>query len=208
MPKTAVVLVGMLLALSALLLGQVSVFSAAEATPVPEGTPAPEGGIQVPEVVPTVDTAKHSVPLEDIYFDTFQPVNRAVHLSEASLELIQRLQDAIPPIHHPKYETVSDATWMRDRDVVLGYADGDQAWAYPIRILNLHEIVNDTLAGEQVLISYCPLCYTGIVHSRNLGDRVLTFGNTSALYESDMVMLDYETGSYWWQVEERPSLDR
>jgi hypothetical protein len=51
-----------------------------------------------------------------------------------------------------------------------------------------------------VLISYCPLCYSGIVYSRRFNDGVLTFGNTSALYDSDMVMLDYETGSYWWQV--------
>lgn len=71
---------------------------------------------------------------------------------------------------------------------------------FPIRILNFHEIVNDKLAGEPVLVSYCPLCASGIVFSRQLGDRVLTFGNTSALYESDMVMLDYDTGSYWWQV--------
>ena len=200
MPKTMVILVGLLLAMSALLLGQVSLFSAAEVPPVWGTTPAPDTGIQVPEVVPAVNTTKHSVPLEEIYFDTFQPVNRAMPLSEASPELIQRLRDAIPPIHNPKYETVSDATWMRDRDVVLGYAGGHQAWAYPIRILNFHEIVNDALAGEEVLISYCPLCYTGVVHSRNLGDRVLTFGNTRALFESDMVMLDYETGSYWWQV--------
>jgi hypothetical protein len=59
------------------------------------------------------------------------------------------------------------------------------------------------LAGDKVLISYCPLCFSGIVYSRELGDRTLTFGNTSALYESDMVMLDYETGSYWWQVAGR-----
>jgi hypothetical protein len=60
--------------------------------------------------------------------------------------------------------------------------------------------VNDTLNGEPVLISFCPLCYSGIVFSRHLDDEVLAFGNTSALYESDMVMLDYQTGSYWWQV--------
>ncbi len=74
--------------------------------------------------------------------------------------------------------------------MILGYVLNEQAWAYPVRILNLHEIVNDELAGEPVLISYCPLCFSGIVFSRSLGDRVLTFGNTSTLYESDLVMLD------------------
>ncbi len=153
-----------------------------------------------PAFIPAVDTTQHSVPLGQIYFDTFNPANRAVPLDQASPELIDRLLDAIPPIHSPKYEAASTADWLSEEDMVMGYVSGGQAWAYPIRILNFHEIVNDNLDGEPVLISYCPLCFSGIVYSRRLGDQVLTFGNTSALYESDMVMLDYETGSYWWQV--------
>jgi hypothetical protein len=163
-----------------------------------DGTPEPR--IEVPADVPAVDVTKHSVPLDQIYFDTFQPVNRAVPLSQASPELIEELRDAIPPIHDPQYEAAAEANWLRAEDQVLGYVAGDQAWAFPVRILNFHEIVNDVLAGEPVLISYCPLCASGIVFSRQLGERTLTFGNTSALYESDMVMLDYGTGSYWWQV--------
>lgn len=153
-----------------------------------------------PPIIPTVDTSQHSVPLDQIFFDTFNPTNRAVPLDEATPELIARLIDAIPPLHAPKYEPASAADWLHDEDMVIGYATGEQAWAYPIRILNFHEIVNDNLGGEPVLISYCPLCFSGIVYSRRLGDQVLTFGNTSALYNSDMVMLDYEMGSYWWQV--------
>ena len=156
--------------------------------------------IEVPAVVPNVDVTKHCVPLDDVYFDTFQPINRAVPLSQAAPDLIERLRDAIPPIHNPKYELATEATWLNDQDVIIGYAVGDQAWAYPLRILNFHEIVNDMLNGDPILISYCPLCYSGIVLSRTLGDDTLIFGNTSALYESDMVMLDFETGSYWWQV--------
>ena len=156
--------------------------------------------VQDARTVPEVDTTKHNVPLDQVYFDTFRATNRAVPLSKASPGLIKRLRDAIPPIHNPKYESASDATWLSSDDIVLGYIGGDQTWAYPIKILNYHEIVNENIGGEEVLISYCPLCYSGIVFSRRLGDRVLTFGNTSALYESDMVMLDYETGSYWWQV--------
>jgi hypothetical protein len=163
-------------------------------------TATPEPRIEVPSEVPDVDVTTHSVPLDQIYFDTFQPVNRAVPLSQAPPELIEQLLDAISPIHEPKYEPAAEATWLDDGDVVIGYVAGDQAWAYPLRILNFHEIVNDTLNGEPVLISYCPLCYSGIAYSRRLGDDVLTFGNTSALYESDMVMVDYQTGSYWWQV--------
>ncbi|MFQ5994787.1 MAG: DUF3179 domain-containing protein [Acidiferrobacterales bacterium] len=153
--------------------------------------------------VPWVDTTKHSVPLDQIYFDTFQAVNRAVPLTRASSAMIARLRDAIPPIHTPRYEVAAAVGWLLDNDVVMGFATGGRAWAYPIRILNYHEIVNDILAGEPILVAYCPLCGSGVVFSRKLGDRVLTFGNTSALYESDMVMLDYETGSYWWHVAGR-----
>lgn len=162
----------------------------------PQDLPSPSRPLQVP----TVDTAQRRVPLDQIFFDTFNPANRAVPLDQASPELIERLIDAIPPIHAPRYEPALEADWLREDDMVIGYASRGQAWAYPIRILNFHEIVNENLDGEPVLISYCPLCYSGIVYSRRLGDRLLTFGNTSALYDSDMVMLDYETGSYWWQV--------
>jgi len=150
--------------------------------------------------VPEVNLNRHSVPLDAIYFDTFRRDIRAVPLTLASPGLITQLRDAIPPLHHPKYESRTAVDWLTNDDIVIGYAAGNQAWAYPTRILNFHEIVNDTLAGEPVLIAYCPLCASGFALSRRLDDRVLRFGNTSALYQSDMVMLDYETGSYWWHV--------
>jgi len=149
----------------------------------------------------------HGVPLEDIHFDTFD--GGSVPLSEATPELIARLLDAIPPIDDPSYETVPEAAWLTIDDVVLGYVDDNgEAWAYPVRILDLHEIVNDELAGRPVLISYCPLCGSGVVYDRTLGDETLTFSNTSALYENDLVMIDRETGSYWWQVAGRGIVGR
>ena len=69
-----------------------------------------------------------------------------------------------------------------------------------INILNFHEIVNDTIGGVPVLITYCPLCFSGVVFSQEVGGETLTFGNTSALYQSDLVMYDHQTGSYWFQV--------
>ena len=51
-----------------------------------------------------------------------------------------------------------------------------------------------------LVVTYCPLCHSGVVYSRDLDGRMLLFGNTSALYESDMVMYDHQTGSYWFQV--------
>lgn len=187
-----------------LLLSACSVNENLQASPVPSSS-APDDARELDikalaENMPVVDLTLHSVPLEEIYFDTFQPVNRAVPLTQADQELIDRLLDAISPIHDPKYETGKDAGWLFDTDIVIGYATDNGAWAYPIRILNFHEIVNDYLDGTPVLVSYCPLCYSAIVYDRRLDSEVLVFGNTSALYQSDMVMVDYNTGSYWWQV--------
>lgn len=151
--------------------------------------------------IPTVDVRKHSVPLGDVYFDTFRAVNRAVPLDRTSTDLIRSLLDAIPPIYNPIFETAASAKrWLGDHDLVLGYAGDTEAYAYPINILNLHEMVRHDVDGIPILVTYCPLCRSGIVYdSRIQGERLL-FGNTSALYESDMVMVDHATGSYWMQV--------
>ena len=91
--------------------------------------------------------------------------------------------------------------WLEDTHLVMGYRSGDSAFAYPINILNLHEIVNDVIDGVPLVVTYCPLCFSGVVFNRQLSDgSLLTFGNTSALYQSDMVIYDHQTGSYWFQV--------
>ncbi len=147
---------------------------------------------------PDVDVSIHTVPLEEIYFDTFD--GGSVPLSESTPELRARLLDAIPPIDEPVYDEVTSGDWLNPDDPVLGYVAGGQAYAYPFKILNFHEIVNDVLDGLPILISYCPLCRSAIVYDRRVEGEVLSFGNTSALYEADMVMVDRKTGSYWWQV--------
>ena len=161
----------------------------------------PEGSSVVPKLVPDLDRTKHSVPLEDILFDTFGTTSaRFVPLSEISDELQTDLRDAIIPVDLPVYGAAGALPWLDDDDLVLGYESGDEAFAYPINILNFHEIVNDDIGGVPVLITYCPLCFSGVVFGREVNGQTLTFGNTSALYQSDLVMYDHQTGSYWFQV--------
>ncbi len=155
--------------------------------------------LTAPSETPFVDRTLASVELADIVFDTFD--GGSFTLAEASDADVLRLFDAIAPIDTPDYQTVAEADWLTGDDVVLGYVDPEGgAWAYPVRILNSHEIVNDELGGQPVLISYCPLCGSGVVYDRVLGGVELSFSNTSALLDNDMVMVDRETGSYWWQV--------
>lgn len=151
--------------------------------------------------VPMLDTSKASVPLNDIVFDTFGRVRaRYVPLDEADAEFILELRDAIAPIYQPVYGSGADLPWLSDYDLVMGYVSGNDAYAYPINILNNHELVNDEIDGIPVLVSYCPLCVSGVVYNRELNNQVLLFGNTSALYQSDLVMYDHQSGSYWFQV--------
>lgn len=115
------------------------------------------GGAARPNVdnIPPVDTSKHNVPLDEVYFDTFRPVDRVVPLSEADETLIVSLRDAIPPIYEPRFEEADKAdSWMSNTDIVLGYADGESAYAYPIKILNWHEMVSHEVEGIPVLASY------------------------------------------------------
>ena len=161
----------------------------------------PESTSTAPRMVPDLDRSIHSVPLEDILFDTFGATSaRFVPLSEISDELQAGLRDAIVPVERPVYGGPGALPWLDDDDLILGYESGAETFAYPINILNFHEIVNDTIGGVPLLITYCPLCFSGVVFSREVDGQILTFGNTSALYQSDLVMYDHQTGSYWFQV--------
>ena len=166
----------------------------------PTTAPSPTPVRTLPDLseVPPVNLDVHSVPLEDVVFDTFD--GSYVSLSDATPTLIERLKDAIAPIYTPQYSGPDGLDWLQDNDMVIGYESEGDAYAYPINILKFHELVNDSIDGVPVLISYCPLCASGVVYSRALDGDILTFGNTSALFEMDLVMYDPVSWSYWFQV--------
>ena len=168
------------------------------ATPTQQ-TPATPTVRPDPTGIPNVDISRHTVPLEDVVFDTFN--GSFVELPDADERLILRLRDAIKPIYEPLYEPAEQAVfWLDDGDTVIGIEIDDQAYAYPVKTLSFREIVNEVIGGRPLVITYCPLCASGVVYDRRLDGRTLLFGNTSALYEFDMVMFDHQTGSYWHQL--------
>ncbi len=155
-----------------------------------------------PSSIAPLDTSTLVVDAETIVFDTFD--GGSITLEDATPEQIDQLLDRIAPIDAPNYERGADVGWLTPDDVVVGFRDNDGgSWAYPLRILNFHEIVNDQFSGVPVLVSYCPLCGSAVVFDRRIDDMTISFSNTSALHENDMVMVDRETGSYWWQVPGR-----
>ncbi len=111
--------------------------------------------------------------------------------------------DGIPPIDEPRFQPARDVDWLTDDEPVLAPAVGETARAYPVRILIWHEIVNDTIDGRPVAITYCPLCNSALGFDRRLGERVLTFGTSGSLYLSDLVMYDRQTESLFSQLEGR-----
>ncbi|MGC1955148.1 MAG: DUF3179 domain-containing protein, partial [Gammaproteobacteria bacterium] len=109
-------------------------------------------------------------------------------------------KDGIPAIDTPRFVSVlAAAQWLHPREPVIALTLDEQARAYPLQILIWHEIVNDTIAGVPVAVTFCPLCNASIVYDRRLQGRVLDFGTTGKLRKSDLVMYDRQTESWWQQ---------
>ncbi|MCH8837418.1 MAG: DUF3179 domain-containing protein [Candidatus Marinimicrobia bacterium] len=109
-------------------------------------------------------------------------------------------RDGIPAIDEPKFLPVSKAHFLRDKDQVLGFVEKGEARAYPLRILVQHEIVNDTIEGERILVTYCPLCLTGFIFDPLVKGERVEFGTSGKLWKSNLVMYDRKTESLWSQV--------
>ena len=110
-------------------------------------------------------------------------------------------RDGIPPIDDPKFVSVEDANeWLEEKEPVIALEIEGEAKAYPLQILTWHEIANDTLAGVPVSITFCPLCNSAIVFDRRLDDEVYDFGVSGNLRNSDLIMWDRQTQSWWQQL--------
>jgi hypothetical protein len=110
-------------------------------------------------------------------------------------------KDGIPAITTPVFASdwsSVDAT-LDDEESVIGVVVGDEARAYPLAVLNWHEVVNDDFGGP-LLVTYCPLCGSGVVADREVAGEVRTFGVSGLLWQSDLVMYDAESESLWSQL--------
>lgn len=101
----------------------------------------------------------------------------------------------------PALESIEAARgWLVDRSPVISLEIGGSARAYPLAILMWHEIVNDTLGGVPVVVTFCPLCNTALVFERRIDATTFDFGTTGNLRYSDLVMYDRQTESWWQQA--------
>ncbi len=109
-------------------------------------------------------------------------------------------KDGIPALDSPTYESIEEAVdWLTETSPVIVYETEGVARAYPLAILTWHEIVNDTLNDRPITVTFCPLCNASIVFDRRVGEEILDFGTTGNLRNSDLVMYDRQTESWWQQ---------
>src|SRR5215207_7829480 len=140
---------------------------------------------------------------EEVRFDTF---DWRTEFSEHSVPLAEFTgggppKDGIPSIDEPKFVSVADADqFLASREPVAVIELGGEVRAYPLQILTWHEIVNDEIAGEPVAVTYCPLCNSTVAFRREVEGRPVEFGTTGMLRNSDLVMYDRATESWWQQI--------
>lgn len=108
-------------------------------------------------------------------------------------------RDGIPPIDNPQFQPASADKTLTAHDPVVSLEINGDARAYPLRILIWHEIVNDTVGGMPVAVTYCPLCNAAIVFDRMVDGELKDFGTTGLLRNSDLIMYDRQTESWWQQ---------
>jgi hypothetical protein len=125
-------------------------------------------------------------------------------LSPASVPVDEILRggpprDGIPALDSPPTVAAGSAPW-RDDEMMVGVEMPGGARAYPLAILVWHELINDTVGGRPILVSYCPLCGTAMVFDRRVDGAERHFGVSGLLYRSGLLMFDRETESLWSQI--------
>ena len=128
------------------------------------------------------DFSRHSVPYSEIISGGPPP-------------------DGIPPIDDPKFVSPEDADrWLTGQEPVIALEIDGDARAYPLQIMIWHEIVNDVVGDVPVTVTFCPLCNSAIVFDRRLDGVTYDFGTSGNLRNSDLIMWDRQTESWWQQL--------
>jgi hypothetical protein len=108
--------------------------------------------------------------------------------------------DGIPPLDDPSFDPIETGDeWLEDVQPVIALAVGDEVKAYPLAVLTRHEIINDEIGGVPVAVTFCPLCNAAIVFKREVDGQTLRFGVSGNLRNSDLIMWDAQTLSWWQQ---------
>lgn len=128
-----------------------------------------------------------------------QPARQAFDLSQTTIPREQIRgggppKDGIPALTNPKYVTADQPRFLRPTDRIAGVVINEDARAFPLRILEYHEAVNDQIGGVPVAVTYCPLCDSVVVFDRRVGDDVVELGVSGLLNNSNVLLYDRRRG--------------
>lgn len=195
-PYIALLVLGLLLSAC----GQRTTQTAADtqtASGQPEATAQTTANTPIPEAGALLDSDEAPPPGASAEFRT-DFSRHTVHYSDIFSGGPPR--DGIPAIDEPAFVSVSEAdSWLEPVEPVARVQVGDDVRVYPIQILMWHEIVNDTVGGVPLSITFCPLCNTAIAFERQFDAMVLDFGTTGRLRHSNLIMYDRQTETWWQQ---------
>jgi hypothetical protein len=108
------------------------------------------------------------------------------------------IRDAIRSVDEPEFVDAAAAEqWVAPANTVIGLSVGDVAHAYPVHLLEYHQVVNDELAGVPVVLSYDPIAGVPLAFERRLSGRTLEFGVSGLVYQSNFLLYDRESESLW-----------
>ena len=114
--------------------------------------------------------------------------------------------DGIPPLENPAFRPAADVDYLEPDDLLFGVSINGDHRAYPLRILDWHELANDVVGGVPVSLVYCTLCGAGVLFDGRVDDTVFTFGTSGLLMRSNKLMYDRNTRSLWNQLSGEPVL--
>ena len=111
-------------------------------------------------------------------------------------------QDGIPAIENPNFESAQTIATVAPQERLAVLLDGDQVKAYPLDVLDYHEIVNDGPSNAPFTLSYCPLTGSSVAWEGKAGDGDPTYGVSGLLYNSNLILYDRQTDTFWSQLLE------
>ncbi len=160
----------------------------------PEIVPQPEYIALKKDVLSTIDPA----------FGAFLSDPRSLRIRPEEIVWGGVKKDGIPALKNPLHVLAAEATYLKDSDRVFGVTIGSESRAYPLRIMDWHEMANDVVGGIPVSLSYCTLCGSAILYKGRAGDQTFTFGSSGLLYRSNKLMYDHLTESLWSELKGAP----
>ena len=115
--------------------------------------------------------------------------------------ILAAMEEDIPPIQAvEEYFVHAEKADIDNLDLVVGLFIGGESRAYPVRLLSLHEVVNDQMGGIAFAVTWCPLCFSPVVFDRTVAGNVLTFQASGYLLHDNLVLRDDPTDTLWSQL--------